>query len=218
MGIQISTMGVVFSIIFKTQPQEYVPFLAVSIILWMFLASSINDSCLSFTSAEGVIKQLDVPLHVHVFRVVWKNTLNLAHNLVIIPIAFLAVGFSVGPSVILLIPGFALLLANLSWMAMALALLNARFRDTSPIINSLMTVAFYITPVMWYPSLLPGGTAHLLLGLNPLYHLLQIVRLPVLGQIPTLENWYLSAILGAAGWGLTFLLYNRLRSRVAYWV
>jgi lipopolysaccharide transport system permease protein len=218
MGIQIATMGVVFSLIFKTEPQEYVPFLAVSIILWMFIASSINDGCLSFISAEGIIKQLDVSLHVHVFRVLWKNALNFAHNMVIIPVAFLIVGFSTGAGIVLFVPGFVILVVNLSWMAMILALLSARFRDTPPIVNSLMTVAFYVTPVMWYPSLLPGGTAHLLLGLNPLYHLLQIVRLPVLGQIPTFENWYLSAILGAAGWGLTLLLYKRLRSRVAYWV
>jgi ABC-type polysaccharide/polyol phosphate export permease len=218
MGIQIATMGVVFSLIFQAQPQEYVPFLAVSIILWMFMASSINESCLSFISAEGIIKQLDVPLHVHVFRVLWKNILNLAHNLVIIPVAFLVVGFSMGASILLFVPGFALLLINLGWMSMALALMSARFRDTPPIITSLMTVAFYVTPVMWYPSLLPGGTAHLLLGLNPFYHLLQIVRLPVLGQLPTLQNWYLSALLGAAGWGVTLLVFKRLSSRVAYWV
>ena len=218
MGIQIATMGVVFSLIFQTQPQEYVPFLAVSIILWMFIAASINDSCLSFISAEGIIKQLDVLLHVHVFRVLWKNTLNFAHNLVIIPIAFLIVGFSIGSSIFLFVPAFALLILNLSWISMILALLSARFRDTPPIVNSLMTVAFYVTPVMWYPSLLPGGTAHLLLGLNPLYHLLQIVRLPILGELPTLENWYLSALLAIAGWAITLLSFGRFRSRVAFWV
>jgi lipopolysaccharide transport system permease protein len=107
---------------------------------------------------------------------------------------------------------------NLSWISMILALLSARFRDTPPIVNSLMTVAFYVTPVMWYPSLLPGGTAHLLLGLNPLYHLLQIVRLPILGELPTLENWYLSALLAIAGWAITLLSFSRFRSRVAFWV
>jgi lipopolysaccharide transport system permease protein len=218
MGIQIATMGIVFGLIFRTEPQEYFPFLAVSIILWMYMSASLNDSCLSFISAEGIIKQLSVPLYVHVFRVLWKTTLNLAHNLVIIPIAFLAVGFFVGLNFLWFIPGFALLLLNLSWMAMLLALISARFRDTPPIISSLTTVAFYVTPVMWYPSLLPGGTAHLLLGLNPLYHLLQIVRLPILGQLPTFENWTLSALLGAVGWTVTMLVFKRFRNRVSFWV
>jgi lipopolysaccharide transport system permease protein len=88
-----------------------------------------------------------------------------------------------------------------------------------PIVNSLITIAFYVTPVMWFPSLIGDNQlAHLLLGLNPFYHLLQIVRLPVLGELPTIENWGLSLLFAGLGWAAALAIFKKFRTQIAYWV
>lgn len=219
MAVQIATMGVVFGLIFKTDLTEYLPFLAVSIILWGFISSVLSDGCMSFINAEAIIKQLNISLFTHVLRVVWKNILTLGHNIVILPLVFIAVWHGVGWEVILLIPGFVILVANLTWISVLLGMVSARFRDMPPIVASLITVAFYVTPVMWFPSLIGDNTlAHLMLGLNPFYHLLQIVRLPLLGSLPTPENWGLATLFAGFGWAFALLMLKKFRSQIAYWV
>src|SRR5690606_38293826 len=62
MGIMIFTIGVVFGHIFKTPMQEFLPFLAIGLILWGFISSVITEGCMGFIAAEGIIKQLPIPL------------------------------------------------------------------------------------------------------------------------------------------------------------
>ncbi len=219
MAIQIATMGVVFSLIFKSDIQNYLPFLATSVIIWGFMSSVISEGCLSYINGESIIKQLKIPLYVHVLRVVWKNVITLGHNLVILPLVFLIIWHGVSWQLLLVLPGLVILIANLIWLATVLGSLSSRFRDLPPIITSLLTVAFYVTPVMWYPTLIGNNQlAHILLGLNPFYHLLQIVRLPILGQSPTIENWMLSLVFALSGWVFTILFMKRVRNKIAYWV
>lgn len=218
MSVQILSMGVVFGLIFKTETELYVPFLATSIIIWGFISGTITEACMAFINAEGIIKQVSLPYAVYVIRVIWKNVINLGHNILLLPIVFLIFSSEVNWAIILFIPGFLVLVINLGWIAFILAAWSARFRDMPPIITSLLTVAFYVTPVMWSPNLLPGGTAHLLLGLNPFYHLIQIVRLPLLGQVPTMENWTLSCLLAIIGLVAARAISKKYASQIAYWV
>jgi ABC-type polysaccharide/polyol phosphate export permease len=219
MGVQILTMGFVFGLIFKADVQVYIPFLAVSLILWGLIASTLNDGCISFISAEAMIKQLNIPHIVYVFRTVLKNFFTTAHNLVLIPLVFLVFMKPPGISLILLIPGLIVLALNLGWVVLLLGIASARFRDMPPIITSVTTIGFFVTPVMWSPDLIGNNElAHLLLGLNPLYHWLQIVRLPILGQWPTLENWAVALLVAGLGWGVTLLVYRKFRTMIAYWV
>ena len=53
---------------------------------------------------------------------------------------------------------------------------------------------------------------------NPIYHLISIVRAPLLGQAPTTTNWLVSLGVTVAGSALAFALFARYRWRIAYWV
>lgn len=219
MAVQIATMGLVFGLIFKTNTHDYLPFLSVSIIVWGYIANSLTEGCYSFIAGEAIIKQLNIPLGTHVLRVVWKNLIALGHNFVILPFVFIAFWHSVSPVAFLAIPGLILLTINLAWITAIVGIFSARFRDLPPIVVSLVTVAFYLTPIMWYPSLIGDNQlAHMLLGFNPLYHLVQIVRLPLLGDFPTVENWLASAALAICGFGLTLYVIGKVKNKIAYWV
>ncbi len=219
MAVQIVTMGLVFGLIFKTELTEYLPFLATSIIFWGLISTAINDGCMTFISSEAMIKQLNLPHYQYVLRTVWRNLVSAGHNLVILPLVLLFFWRFPGWTLVGLIPGLVILVLNIGWVVWLLGMMSARFRDMPPIVASVMTIAFYVTPVMWYPKLIENNSlAHLLLGLNPIYHWLQIVRLPIMGQWPTLENWGLALLSAGAGWAFTFVAYKKYRNRIAYWV
>jgi lipopolysaccharide transport system permease protein len=218
MAVQVATIGLVFGLIFGTPLEEFLPFLAVSLILWSFISSSLSDGASSFITGEAIIRQLAIPQYVHVLRVLWKNTLMMAHNIVILPLVFLIFLRPPSFSIVLLIPGFLLTLAFLFSVAYLLGLVTARYRDIQQIVASALIVIFYVTPVIWQPSLIPAGTAHLLLGLNPFYHFLQIIRLPILGQAPTFENWSLAILMTVVAALIAYLAAKKYKNRLAYWV
>lgn len=218
MGVMIGTIGVVFGQIFNAPMTEFLPFLAVGMILWGFISSIVTEGCTGFIAAEGIIKQLPIPLFVHILRMIWRNILILAHNIVIFPIVLLAVGKSLSLTALISIPGFFLVVVNLTWIALILGVFCTRYRDLAQIVGSLLQVIFYLTPIMWMPSLLPQRTGLYLLDLNPVYHLLEIVRSPLLGQLPTLMNWEVSLGLATIGWVITLAVYGRYKRRIPYWL
>jgi ABC-type polysaccharide/polyol phosphate export permease len=81
-----------------------------------------------------------------------------------------------------------------------------------------LQVVFYLTPIMWAPNLLPKSASLYLLDFNPMYHLFEIVRAPLLGQTPTMANWVVCLGMAVVGWGGAILLYGRYRFRIAYWL
>lgn len=209
----------VFGLIFKTDLETYLPFLATSVIVWNYISSTISDGCTTFISADQMLRQMRIPHIQLVLRVVWRNLLISAHNFVVLPIVFLVFGTKLDWALVLAIPGFALVIANLLGAVWVLGIVSARYRDMIQIVSSLLNVAFYVTPVMWFPKLLEDSElAHLLLGLNPLYHLLQIIRLPVLGQTPTLENWLVSSLSALTILFSASLVHRRFAKMISYWV
>ncbi len=64
--------------------------------------------------------------------------------------------------------------------------------------------------------MLPGRA--LVLHLNPFYHLVEIFRGPLLGQVPTAENWLAVVLFTLVSWVLAMTFYTVYRWRIAYWV
>ena len=168
--------------------------------------------------AENIIKQLPIPLFVHIFRMVWRNVLILAHNIVIFPIVLLIVGKPLGLIALLSIPGFVLATINLTWVALILATICARYRDMPQMVSSLIQVTFYLTPIIWMPQTISAHVSSYLLDLNPVYHLVEIMRAPLLGTMPTATNWLVSIAMAIIGSVLALVFYGNYRRRIAYWL
>ncbi len=218
MGVMIGTIGIVFGQIFNSPMKEFLPFLAAGMILWSFIATTVTEGCTSLIAAESIIKQLPIPLFVHVLRTLWRNILILGHNIIIFPLVLLAVQKPIGLEALLSIPGFVLLALNLAWISLILSVLCARYRDLAQIIASILQIAFYLTPIMWLPSLLPQRSSAYLLDLNPFYHLMQVVRAPLLGLDVSTLSWCVSGGMAVFGWGLAIMFYGYYKRRIAYWL
>lgn len=217
-GVMIACLGLIFGNLFSTPMKDFLPFLSAGLIIWGLISSTISESSFAFVSAEAIIRQLPLPLFTHVLRLVVRNVYIFFHNLLIFPIVLIAVQKSIGPSIFLFIPGLIVLILNLLWMALFLGIICARFRDLAQIVQSLLQIVFYVTPIIWMPGLLARRTAAMVLEPNPFFHLLEIVRAPLLGQFPTTVNWVVSICLALLGWLLSLFFFNKYRNRIAYWL
>lgn len=83
------------------------------------------------------------------YRLVWRQLLFLAHNLVIWVILVLAFRIHLGWQVLLAIPAMALLVVNGVWVTMLFGIIATRFRDVAPLLEALVQLLFYVTPIVW---------------------------------------------------------------------
>jgi len=217
-GVLILALSVVFGTLFGLDYREFIPYLAIGLILWGFISASITDGCTAFIRASGTILQVRMPLSIHVGSVLYKNLLVTAHDILIIPVVFVVLLRPVGLEALLAIPGFLLLTLNLGWMMLALAVICARFRDVVEIVTNILQVMFYLTPIIWTVELLAQRVEQSIVDLNPLYHLITIVRGPLMSTPTVAINWIVPAVMAMVGWAIAIYLFGRYRQRIPYWL
>ena len=216
MAALVGVLGTLYGTLFEVESADYVPFLALGFIVWTFISGVITEGCNAFINAAGVITHVGLPLSVHVYRLIWRHFLILFHNAAVF--AAVAAIFAIWPgwTGLFALPGLALLCLNGLWAGLLLAIVSARFRDIPPIVTSVVRICFFVTPIIWMPELMPGRP--LVLDLNPFFHLVEVVRAPLLGRVPGLDSWIAVLAMTAVGWLAAFALFRRYRRRVAYWV
>ena len=220
MGVLVATLGTLYGALLKVESAVYVPYLALGFIVWTLVSGLITDGCTAFISAESIIKQTNLPLSVHVYRMVWRNCLTLCHNAAIFVVVAVLFAISPGWIGLLALAGLVFLVLNGVWVGLVLGVVSARFRDVPPILDSVVRILFFATPIIWMPELMPGRALMLavVLDFNPLFHFVEVVRAPLLGQAPELVSWLAVSGISLGGWLLAFALLRRYRRRIAYWV
>ncbi len=216
-GIFVAAMGPLYGTLLGQDSSSYIQHLAVSLILWFFISSTITESCTTFIGAEGMIKQIALPASIHIFRMLAKNILILVHNAVVVVLVLILYP-PVSYSNLWLLPlGLFFLIVNLFWISLLLALLGTRYRDTAQIVTSVMQIMFFLSPVLWKPSMLSAENL-IFIQYNPLYHFVEILRSPLLGTEVNLLSWSAAALLMFAGCAITFHVFSLFRSRIPYWL
>ncbi|MCI0756902.1 ABC transporter permease [Teichococcus vastitatis] len=216
-AVMLASLGLLYSTLFQMSLAEYLPWLAVSLILWNMLAQMVTEACTSLTSAESIVRQMPLPFTVHALRCVTRNALVAAHNLPLVVIVLLIFGVLPGWSGLLALPGLLLLAVNALSASLLLGMVCARFRDIAPIVGSVMQIAFFMTPVIWKPQLL-SPEYHWLLLLNPFYTLLELVRGPLIEGGGNLAVWLTAIGYTVVHCAVGFAFFVRFRGRVAFWV
>lgn len=216
MGIMVGAMGLVFSTLFQQNIRDTLPFITTGIIFWGLLTVSITDGSTVFIGQESAIRNVPLPLSVHVYQLLARNLIIWVFNMAIYLVVMVVFPRALGWGVLLFVPAFALFVVNAAWMALAAAILSTRFRDIPQVISSLIQVVFFVTPVFWSVESLPNRPRFV--TLNPLYHLIELVRAPLLGQVASAENWIWGIGLAVVGLGVTAALYRRAYARIPYWV
>jgi ABC-type polysaccharide/polyol phosphate export permease len=216
--VMIGALGLVFGTLFGQPLREFLPYLAVGLVMWNFMSASINEGCTALSDASGIVLQVKMPLWVHIARVMWKNLIILGHNLLIVPLVFLVFWRPVSPAAFLAIPGLVLIVLNLLWMMMIVSVVCARFRDITQIVTNAVQVLFYLTPVIWSAEIMSNRVGSTLLYGNPFYSLITIVRAPLLGDMPSALNWAIAIGMAVIGWAVALWFYGNRLKRVPYWL
>ena len=212
LAILILAISFIYGALLGQELDTFIPYLTVGLVTWNYLTSSIVEGGNAFIGSEGYIKQISLPLYVYVFR--FFVSIGLTALISWAAYVFVAVVYGVPfrPGTLWIVPGLLLLMMASLLLIAIFAHLNARFRDAAHMAAVIMQVMFYVTPVIFPAELLRERGLGLVLDLNPLYHLLEVVRQPLLyGQAADMLN-YLAALgillVLAVGAGLLIRFYH----------
>lgn len=207
-------LSIVFSRLFHVDIVLYAPYILSGIITWEFMSSSLTGGSLAFVQADAYIKQCRHPLAIYTLRLILSNLIVLMLASTVLWIwALVALPQNIGLCWLAIISFFPLL-ALMTWpLASLLAYLGARFRDIPHAMGLILQAIWFISPVYFEAKMFRSGGLNGLVDYNPIYHLLQIIRAPVLeGQWPTLNN-YLFCIGTAMVFALLAVLVGRKAER-----
>ena len=216
MGIMIVTMGPLYSQLFGISLNGYFQYLALGIILWNLISSLITDFCNAFISAQGYITQIKLPYSIYIYRVIWKNIIIFFNNLFFFLLILPFFPISMSWNILLSILGLLIVILNLTWVGLLLAMICARFRDVTQIVGSIMGIAFFMTPIFWDKKMAMGRS--FILELNPFYHLIEIMRAPLLDGAVSSQSWIFCLAMLLVGLPVSVYLFSCYRTKIPYWL
>jgi ABC-type polysaccharide/polyol phosphate export permease len=218
MAVSVFALGFVFSKIFNTDLTTYLPFLTAGLLIWGFISGVLLEAAATFPSAQLIILSVSAPYSMHAYRGVLRQIIIFGHNVLVYLGVVLCVGVSVPPATLLFFPALILVCIVMAWVTLMVALIGTRFRDLQPIITTILQLFFFITPLIWDRDQLAGRAHPIWVDINPFYHLVEIMRAPMLGKVPSLLTIAAVVAIAVGGWIATYAMFARFRRRIPYWL
>ena len=215
MLITILAIGPLYSFIFKISINEYILYLAVGFVIWTSIFNTLTDSVDIFISSEKTMKQIKLPYSFYIYKFIFKNLIIFTHYFVVIILVYVFSPPKNYDNIIFLPIGILLLFLNLMWMSSIISLTAARFRDANQLIVNFMQLSFFLTPVIWK---IDGLKYDIIINYNIFYHLINIIRGPILGEGDFTNSIIVTFVTSIIGYSLTIFLYSKYKDKIIYWL
>ena len=217
MAIRIVFIGTIFSLLLNSSRGDYLPWLASGWIVWGFISSAFQGSANAYISSKAMMLSLPMDKRSFVVKVIITESLSFLQNLPLLIVVVIIYPRTLGLDLLLFIPAALITFTFLIGTGLTLGPLLARYRDIGPFISTILSVMFFALPIMWRPQDLGDGLTRAIVGLNPFYHYLQLVRLPLIGDIPTWINWSLATLGALLAMTIGLFVYKKTIDKVVYW-
>ncbi len=218
-NVLVMTLGisVVSSAVIGGSVSNLIAYIGLGIIVWSAITGLIGEGTITFVRNREYILSSNLSIDLYVARMSFRIFITFCHHILLYFVA-VAVGLiSLHWVALLAIPGIVLLFVNGFWAITLLALVCARFRDLELIVRNLLQLAFFVTPIFWdYRHVLTGR--RYIVDYNVLFYFLEIVRAPLLGEVPSAQTYAVVLAVTVIGYALAYLTYRGMRRYLAFFV
>ena len=203
----------------KTGALDMIAHLGIGYVVYRFITVSLSECTATFGAHAAFIQDGRTRLTDYVLRVMARA---FFYFLMAVPV--LVVALSMAPSfraagLAALIPALCVVIFNVAWMGIVVGILGARTPDIQELIGSVLMVSFLFTPIIWRADQAPSDTLQgFVARLNPLFHLVEVVRAPILGEPIGPATLLYLALMTLLGWLLASILYRRYAKFVPIWI
>nr|WP_255692167.1 ABC transporter permease [Luteimonas sp. XNQY3] len=218
-NVYVWGVGSFFSGIMGKGLASFAAHVAIGVTVFRLLNSMIMESTGVMRGSQSFILDGHTCLTDFVLRLLAKALFYVGVALPVIAIAMVIHPQLHVWGLLWMVPAFALVLVNALWIGLSMSLVGARFPDVSQLTGSIFIFAFLLTPIVWSADMVPAGTLRAkLMLLNPLYHLIECVRAPVLGEPLSMISVQVVVAMAVVGWVLTAWAYRRYARFVPLWM
>jgi ABC-type polysaccharide/polyol phosphate export permease len=214
--VSVAGLGFLWSMLLKDDPVKLVPSLTVGLVVWQLLSGCIIEAPSIFVRNAHFIRNIKLPFFFFLQQLLLRHLIILGHNIVVIVVVVTYFGTGFKVEQFLIIPGLVLVLANLAWITVLLAMMGSRFRDVEQIIGAIMPLMFFLSPVIYRPSQLPFAQA--IVWANPFSYLITLVRDPIMGSAPPLFVYQVSILALLIGSLFTVSQLGKHRQHISFWL
>jgi len=215
-GLMILILGFLWSHIFNQTINNYLPYFTIGFVVWNWMSAQVLDSAAGFREFQGVIKQIKLPFAIFILRLNMRQGLILLHNSLIIILILSLMGKQFHWINLMAIPQLFLIQCNLTFLSIIITIFCTRYQDMTQVINVATQIIFFFTPILWQIETLKNRV--FLAEWNPIYHWIELIRAPLLGNIPTISNYIWSSLSLIILFLLAIYYLGRYRSRIALWL
>lgn len=215
----VVAIGNVYARIMGHEPAFYIPYLAVGYVVWRFIVQCTSDASTILRGHKPFIMDGRVRLTDFVLRSIAKSFFFFVCTLVVIVAALAWSPEMHWPRMFTMALTFPLVVLNMIWWSTCMALIGARHPDAGEMTATVLRFGMLLTPILWVGERFPPGTIYWwAVQINPAYHLINVVRAPILGQpIDPITIAYVG-VMTLGGWVLAALLYRRYARFAPLWI
>ena len=195
---------------------EFSVFVTVGFFAWTYISGMIVDGCVPFVNMQGWINGIRMPLTVYVCQSIWRNLIITMYNSLVVFGVILIVGMDLTAHSLLIFPVFLVYVINAFWVHLLMGIIATRYRDVLHLVQTIMRVLFFMTPILWYPEQMGGLMKYLIF--NPILHYIRILRDPIIYSTIPWESVYVVGSITVFGFIGSIILFALNRHKVVFWL
>lgn len=217
--VYIWGIGGFFASMQHVQITHFAAYVAIGYTVFRVINTVIIESTSAFSASTAFIMDGHVRLTDFVLRVLAKALFYFLVSLPVVALALLVYPSVRVEGLLLFFASFPLVLANAVWIGVVFALVGARFPDLNQFIGNVFMFAFLLTPIIWHADTMPAGSIRgAFMRFNPFFHMVEVVRAPILGEHLEATTFYYLGAMTVIGWCVAIFTYRRYAHFVPIWI
>lgn len=168
--------AIVFPFLLRSTEPHYVTFVIIGVLPWTWFTNVIAVGTTTILSNAGIIKKVYFPREILPISVVTSGMVNFLISCLIIIIFLLCSGIGLS-FYILFLP---LIVITQYLLSLGIILITGAIdiyvRDLEYIVNFLVTMLFYATPILYSPSMFKGTFLEFIFKINPMSIIINAYR------------------------------------------
>ncbi len=208
--VQLLVYSFVFSIIFRF-PLNNIPypvFLFAGLLPWIYFQTSIGSAALSLIDNSNLIKKVNFPRETLPYSIIVSKAIDLFFASVLLLIFMFFNQMELQLSLLFIVPLFLIQIILMAGLSLLVSTANLFYRDIQYLVNLLLMLWMYLTPIVYPLSLVPNQYVGLY-KLNPMVGIIEGYRSALFGLEFDKGNILLSAIISITIFMFSFWVFKR---------
>lgn len=217
---QLIVLDFVFSTVLKIPSQgvPFIIFLAVALLPWNLFATSLTSSVNALIANSSLITKIYFPREILVYSTIIAKIVDFLFSCIVLVVFFIFFKTIITSTLIWVPVIFAIQIIFTAGLSLILAGLNLFYRDIQYLLNLVIMLWMYLTPVMYPVEIIPDKY-RFIFSLNPMSVIINAYRQTVLGGgQPSYSSLAIAFFMSVTVFAIGFYMFKKMEGEFADYV